>query len=525
MGTQATRQDEVERKYDVGPDLALPVLTVVDEVASMGQQEVLDLQAVYYDTAGLDLHRHGISLRRRTGGVDDGWHLKLPREGDRRTEVHLPLGRAVRTVPAKLLEPVRAIVRDRPLLAVATLTTHRLQQTALDDEGHVLATVCDDRVEGQSTLDPDRRLYWREVELELGDGQPDGLLARLEAPLLEGGASRSQSTSKVRRVLGEPGDLDGDKDCDGDGVRGRRQARRPRRGRKAKAATVFLTQAEHHVRDLYRHDRGVREGERGSVHQLRIAARRLRSTLDTFGPLMVPGSTDLLRAELRWVGQALAAARDAEVLRQGMDRLVADQPAELVLGPVSSRIDRDLAKARAAGVEAAGEAMSSERYYRLLDLLDDAVRSPRWSGSAGRRAGEVLPRLLAKDARAVRRAARRAREVHGPDRDLALHTVRKKAKRLRYAAESAQVVLGPGTAKLAKHAKQVQSALGDHHDSVVARAALRQWGIEAHLDGENAFTFGLLHGLEQARGQAAEESFDVALSRLGKKPVRRELRQ
>jgi hypothetical protein len=88
-----------------------------------------------------------------------------------------------------------------------------------------------------------------------------------------------------------------------------------------------------------------------------------------------------------------------------MARLVADQPAELVLGPVASRIDRDLAKARAAGVEAAREAMCSERYYRLLDLLDDAVRSPRWSGSAGRRAGEVLPRLLAKDARAVRRAA------------------------------------------------------------------------------------------------------------------------
>jgi CHAD domain-containing protein len=103
--------------------------------------------------------------------------------------------------------------------------------------------------------------------------------------------------------------------------------------------------------------------------------------------------------------------------------------------------------------------------------------------------------------------------------------VRKKAKRLRYAAESAQVVLGPGTAKLARHAKQVQSALGDHHDSVVARAALRRWGIEAHLEGDNAFTFGLLHGLEQARGQAAEESFDVALTRLGKKRVRRELRR
>jgi CHAD domain-containing protein len=239
---------------------------------------------------------------------------------------------------------------------------------------------------------------------------------------------------------------------------------------------------------------------------------------------MAAGASASLRAELRWLGQVIAPARDAEVLRQRLDGLVDEQPAELVLGPVTSRIDKDLAKAHHAGTEVAKEAMSSERYYRLLDLLDDLLQSPHWSDLAGKRAGKGLPPLLEKRARAVRRAARRARGAEGADRDAALHAVRKKAKRLRYAAESAQEALGPGAAKLARRAKRVQSALGDHHDAVVARAALRQWGIEAHLEGDNPFTFGLLYGLEQERGRAAERSFDSAVAGLGSKHVKRRLR-
>lgn len=515
MSSSIARHDEVERKYDVADDLPLPALTAVDGVASMGQQVVLELEAVYFDTPSMDLHRHGISVRRRTGGVDEGWHVKLPREGDRRTELQVPLGRGVRTVPSRLLEPIRAIVRDRPLQPVATVRTHRLQQAVLDDAGRALATLCDDRVVAESLLAPDRKLSWREVELELQEGQPAGQFERLETPLLECGAVVSASTSKVRRVLG---DVEQPRDDTG-GPKGHRR----RRGRKTPAGTVLLQHVEDQVAAILHQDRGVREGDRRAVHQLRIAARRLRSSLDAFAPLMAAGANDVVIAELRWVGQVLAPARDAEVLRQRLDGLVEDQPAELVLGPVASRIDRDLAKAHRAGAEAAREAMRSERYYRLLDLLDDLVRAPQWSDLAAKRADKVLPPLLEKSARAVRRAARRAGAADGAEHDAALHTVRKKTKRLRYAAESAQDALGPGTRKLARRAKQVQSFLGDHQDSVVARAALRQWGIDAHLDGDNAFTFGLLHALEQERGRSAEEAFGAAVAGLGAKDVKRNL--
>ena len=516
-----TRHDEVERKYDVAPELPLPALTGVDGVASMGQQETLDLESVYFDTAGLDLHRRGMSLRRRTGGPDDGWHLKLPREGDRRTELQIPLGRAVRTVPARLVDPVRAVVRDRALGPVATVTTHRLQQSVLDPAGAVIAILCDDQVQAENLQEPDDLLAWREVELELAVGQPPDLLALLEVPLLDSGATPSASTSKLRRVLGDlPVTGTSGKVSAGPGARRRHQGRS-----KVSAAEVFLHHLEDQAAAVQRHDRGVRAGEDRSVHRLRIAVRRLRSALRTYQPLMPPGATDRLRDELRWLGQSLAPARDAQVLRQRLDHLIAQQPTALVLGPVSGRVDRDLAAAHRAGLKAAKEAMSSERYYRLLDALDDLLQSPQWSDAASKRADKVLPNLLHDDARALRRSARRARKARGDDHDVALHDVRKKAKRLRYGAESAEPALGAAAAKLAKRAKRAQSALGDHQDSVVARAALRHYGVEAHADGANSFTFGRLHALEEERARLAEESFHAAMGSLRPRDVRRSLKQ
>lgn len=511
-----TRHDEVERKYDVATEVLLPALTGVEGVASMGQQETLDLESVYFDTPGLDLHRRGISLRRRTGGTDDGWHLKLPRDGDRRTELQAPLGRTTRPVPARLLEPVRAIVRDRPLEPVAKVMTHRLQQSVLDEAGAVVATLCDDQVQAQTLQQPEDHLTWREVELELVDGQPPELLGRLEVPLLDAGATRSASAAKLRRVLGDI------PVTETSGTAGDRRGHRRHQGRRAKvtAGEVLLHHLEEQVAAVQRHDRGVRAGTARSVHRLRIAVRRLRSALRTYQPLMLQGSTDELYDELRWLGQALATARDAEVMRHRLGTLVAQQPSTLVLGAVHGRIDKELAAAHRAGVQAAKDAMTSGRYYRLLDALDDLVQTPPWSKVATKPASKVLPALLEKDARALRRAARRARKADGDDQDVVLHTARKKAKRLRYAAESASPSLGAGAGRLAKRAKRAQSALGAHQDSVVARTFLRGLGVQAHLEGDNAFTFGRMHALEEGRARAAVESFDTAMSTLRPKHIR-----
>ena len=93
---------------------------------------------------------------------------------------------------------------------------------------------------------------------------------------------------------------------------------------------------------------------------------------------------------------------------------------------------------------------------------------------------------------------------------LRLHEVRKAAKRLRYAAESAVPVLDGPAEDLAAAAKHVQQVLGEHQDTVVARTVLRDMGARAHLDGDNGFSFGILHGLEEARAVELEADFVTA---------------
>ncbi len=493
---QITVQDETERKYDVDGAATLPSLVGLDGVAGVAEATTVDHEAVYFDTAGLDLARRGITLRRRTGGEDEGWHLKVPSDrDDTRTELRLPLGRAVRIVPKPLLGPVRAIVRDRSLVPVARVLNHRVTLDLLDGGATVLARVCDDSVTGESLLRAATTKHWREWEVELSPGSALHL-DLVEQPLLDAGAARATATSKLARVLEV-----------------HRQPRPTRAGghrapAKATASQVLVARLAEHRDRLHRHDAGVRADRPGSVHRMRIAVRRLRSALTTYRPLLEPDHTDQLRADLRWLGQSLSPARDAEVLRERLDALVAEQPAELVMGPVARRIDKTLSEAAREGRKQAQAALDSPRYFRLLDALDAFVEDPPVLAAADGRATRVVPRLLRRDARRLHRAVEAAQAAGELHPDLALHEARKKAKRLRYAAESAIPALGRRARTLTKRAKRVQEALGDHQDTVVARATLRECGVQAHLSGENAFTYGLLHGLEERRATDSRESFE-----------------
>src|SRR3954454_7254924 len=164
------QHDETERKFAVGAETIFPALNDVDGVSAVSQPADLELEAVYFDTADLDLARRGATLRRRTGGADAGWHLKLPKEMDTRTELRLPLGRATKTVPNGILPPVRAIVRDRRLVPVARVHTHRRAYTLIGQDSCVLAQVCDDEVTAERLPGPGVAQAWREWEIELVDG-------------------------------------------------------------------------------------------------------------------------------------------------------------------------------------------------------------------------------------------------------------------------------------------------------------------------------------------------------------------
>jgi len=504
----ASRHEEIERKYTVETDTKSPALDDVDGVAEVGSLVEADLEAVYFDTTELDLLRHGITVRRRVGGSDEGWHLKEPSGPDTRTETRLPLGRSVRTVPRVLREHIEPVLGTARLVPVTRIRTHRSERGLFDAQGTRIAHFCDDDVHAERLLPPGLRQHWREWEVELVGDDRD-LLQRLDTALVAAGAAPAGVSSKVARALALQTQTRASEGQRLDPPHRRSDTREVLRAYLANQLTV-----------LQEHDSGLR-GE--TVHQLRIAARRLRSVLASYQPVLEPGAVEPVRDELRWLGSSLGAARDFEVLRRHLDALADDefdQPAGQAPGKLRHRINHDLEQAHRIGHRAATEVVASQRYGRLLGLLEGAVYSPALLPDASKGARTVLPAILARDAKRVRRAAKAAHRVDpGPDRDDALHEVRKKAKRLRYSAEAATPVLGKRAKTLAKRAKSLQDALGAHQDSVASRAWLKD--LAERADGEVAVAFGAgrLHAREELRADSAEREYENALRRLPRKRV------
>jgi len=165
---------ETETKYEAGPETALPRLDTLPNVTAVRGPDEQQLVAEYYDTSDLRLLGAGITLRRRTGGDDAGWHLKLPAAPGSREEIRLPPGRAGR-VPAELADLVRARTRGSALVPVAAITTLRRVTTLVGAHGESLAEVADDSVRAvplRDRGDSGHAIEWREIEVELtgGDG-------------------------------------------------------------------------------------------------------------------------------------------------------------------------------------------------------------------------------------------------------------------------------------------------------------------------------------------------------------------
>src|SRR6516165_6907955 len=185
MSGGISSQMEVERKYAVGADFVMPDLSGTPAVAAVTSPRIYHLTAVYLDTPGFRLAGARITLRRRTGGTDAGWHLKLP-AGTARREVHAPLGTGPGDVPAELAGLVSDVTGGEPLPPIARLQTARTVRDRTDAAGEALAEVADDQVTG-SLPAPDgpgpvhadtaefwqQSSAWREVEVELDGGTPD----------------------------------------------------------------------------------------------------------------------------------------------------------------------------------------------------------------------------------------------------------------------------------------------------------------------------------------------------------------
>jgi CHAD domain-containing protein len=270
----------------------------------------------------------------------------------------------------------------------------------------------------------------------------------------------------------------------------------------ASAAEVVQAYLKVQVAKLRSLEPKVRADEFDSVHQMRVTTRRLRATLRSFGMVIPRSATGKVAGELKWLGGLLGEARDGEVLPQHLLASLEAVPVELLIGPVQARVQGHFAPLRASAREVVIEALDSERYAVLLGDLDQLAHDPPRGPQAAAPARDVLPAAVRKAYRQAKRRMRRARQApRGQARDVALHEARKSARRTRYAAEAARPASGKPARTFARQMKKVQSVVGDHQDTVIARQAARDLGIGAHLAGENAFTYGLLHEREHDQAE------------------------
>jgi len=193
---------EIEQKFDVDNEFERPTFGALAGV-SAAAPALYHLSATYFDTADGRLAASKITLRRRTGGTDEGWHLKLPEGSGARREVHAPLGTAEQQVPEVLAARVAEVTGGRPLRPIATLNTERTVVTLHGDDGRVAAEVADDLVTGRRLPVNDEPQQWREIEVEVPSADPSLQRAAADV-LLAAGARPAGHGSKLARVLDEP---------------------------------------------------------------------------------------------------------------------------------------------------------------------------------------------------------------------------------------------------------------------------------------------------------------------------------
>lgn len=475
-GPLPTTEREVERKLRVHALFRLPDLTDIPGVARVAEQSTRELRAVYHDTDDLTLFRWGVTLRRREGGDDAGWHMKLPVDGASegvRDELRVPLSQGeVGQVPEALTDVVTAYIRGRDLAPVVTLVTERTPFVLYDAEGVAFAELVDDTVSVMDGTETAAR--FREIEIEALTDDAD--LAPVVDHLIALGAEPNTS-SKAASALGpataDPADIPEPEDVTVDDPAGA-------------AITAYLRT---HARAFLNQDVRVRRDLPDSVHQMRVAARRLRSGLKTFAPLIDREWADALRAELGWAASELGNARDTEVLLERLDAHADDlglQESELVRAVMDPMLRERLSGAR----EHALAAMRSERHRQLLEMLVDAARNPRLNEDAERPCREALPPLVDKSWRRLRKSVKPL-ELEGPSE--AWHQARIAAKRARYAAGAVIPVFGEPADTLESALSEVTDVLGEHQDACVAQDVIREIAAQPSVDGATGFALGLLH--------------------------------
>jgi CHAD domain-containing protein len=483
-------------RLEAPPHFTPPRLVDLGEGVEVSAPVRSQLTSVYWDTADMRLARWGCSL---LAVQDGGWEIEFPslHPTKSRTSDTSAVAGAADHPPEAALDLLRAYVRTAALRPVAKLRRVR-QSVVVGGQGNgSTIRVLSDEI---SILDG-RHVAARYRELVLDAGREadtavvHGVIARLRAA----GAGGPDLVPEYARVLG-PASTEAPEVV----------VVEPGPGSTVAQAVGAAIAAS--VVRLLRHDAAVRQGvEPEGVHQARVATRRLRSDLGTFGSLLEAEPTDALRDELQWLATLLGEVRDSDVLIERLSSRMEEIP-----GPASGR--RALLQRLGARREAARTRLlagiRSQRYAVLLDGLVAIAVTPPLSTDGDRPATEVLPRLVTRPWGRLVKAVERLGD-DSADEDL--HAVRIAAKRARYAAEAVAPVVGKPAHRFAEGVAALQQSLGDYNDTVVARQWLGE--VASRLGAGGAFYAGVLTERERLLGEDALRRWRSAWKQVNRKKL------
>lgn len=429
---------------------------------------VAQLRTTYLDTPRHTLLGNNIALRLRRrgraweatakwgGGVTDALHT--------RREVNVVLPHRAR-LPFVLPEgPLRdeltAFVLGRPLRPMLTTRIRRQLFALVDESDTVAAELALDTVRhGRDESDLREPYFGVEIEQRtaaIDDLHALGRLLRDEHGLAPADETKFQRAR--RTVFGAapppPGPI-------GAGDNWQNAAR--------KIAAAQLTR-------LRACDARVRSGpdpDPESIHQMRVATRRLRTVCKLFAEGIPEPTRTLLAADLEWLDAALGGARDLDVQRAQLEAI---GPSIGAAEPTVPDFRRELAAARPPALDDLRAALGSARYVRLLRRLERFATPParlrRGAASAANVCGAAAT-AVASAHRAVRKQARRALRDSGA---LAYHKLRIRIRRYRYLLEFLAPLIGDDSDWLIARMTLLQDLLGEANDRVVLARQLRRRG-------------------------------------------------
>ncbi|WP_228002549.1 CHAD domain-containing protein [Nocardia australiensis] len=273
----------------------------------------------------------------------------------------------------------------------------------------------------------------------------------------------------------------------------------------------------------------VRADADDSVHQMRVATRRLRSVLRSYRGLFEKAPATVMGAELKWLAGLLGVARDAEVHADRFAALLAEhtpssEPSKARSGSATTdsaafeqaaatRTDIETVTAELVGAQQARyasahaeiiAALDGHRYRTLRDELSVWRTDPPLDhAQAAKPATRTFERVIRGDRKRLRRLVFAEPTVSPAEHIELLHDIRKSAKRLRYSCAGAASTLGAAATELGANAKRLQTVLGDHRDAIESRDTIVARAAESHATGTVAAIYELLADAEEiAAGKA-----------------------